>query len=58
MMRKLAALLLLLMLAIASAAYYAYSPVTPATLPMEFTVNQFLYIVRQLMTCMWPDEIF
>ena len=40
MMRKLAALLLLLMLAIASAAYYAYSPVTPATLPMEFTVNQ------------------
>ena len=39
-MRKLAALLLILMLACASFAYYAYSFVTPATLPMEFTVNQ------------------
>jgi len=40
MMRKLAVLLLLLMLALASAVYYAYSPVTPANLPVEFTVNQ------------------
>lgn len=39
-MRKLVVLLLILMLAFASVAYYAYSFVTPATLPMEFTVNQ------------------
>lgn len=40
MMRKLKALLLLLMLACASLAYYAYSPLTPAKLPLEFTLNQ------------------
>jgi len=39
-MRKLVLLLLILMLAFASIAYYAYSFVSPATLPMEFTVNQ------------------
>ncbi|MDO9054252.1 MAG: endolytic transglycosylase MltG [Gallionella sp.] len=39
-MRKLKALLLLLMLASASLAYYAYSPLTPAKLPLEFTLNQ------------------
>ena len=40
MMRKSKALLLLLMLACASLAYYAYSPLTPAKLPLEFTLNQ------------------
>jgi UPF0755 protein len=37
MMRK---TLLLLMLACASLAYYAYSPITPEKLPLEFTLNQ------------------
>lgn len=37
MMRK---ALLLLMLACASLAYYAYSPLTPEKLPLEFTLNQ------------------
>ena len=40
MMQKLKALLLLLMLACASLAYYAYSPLTPEQLPLEFTLNQ------------------
>lgn len=40
MMRKLKALLLLLMLACVGLAYYAYSPLTPAKLPLEFTLNQ------------------
>lgn len=37
MMRK---ILLLLTLACASLAYYAYSPITPEKLPLEFTLNQ------------------
>lgn len=37
MMRK---TLLLLTLACASLAYYAYSPITPEKLPLEFTLNQ------------------
>jgi len=40
MIGKLKVLLLLLMLACASLAYYAYSPLTPAKLPLEFTLNQ------------------
>ena len=41
MIRKLAVLLVMLaMLVLGSAAYYAYSPVAPATLPMAFTLNQ------------------
>jgi len=40
MMRKLKVLLLLLMLACVGLAYYAYSPLTPAKLPLEFTLNQ------------------
>ena len=37
MMKKLAVLLLMML---GSVAYYAYSPVAPATLPMQFTLNQ------------------
>ncbi|MDP1592780.1 MAG: endolytic transglycosylase MltG [Gallionella sp.] len=40
MMRKLKVLLLLLMLACVGLAYYAYSPLAPAKLPLEFTLNQ------------------
>ncbi len=39
-MGKLKALLLILMLLSGSAAYYAYSPLTPATLPLDFSLNQ------------------
>ncbi|MDO8349689.1 MAG: endolytic transglycosylase MltG [Gallionella sp.] len=40
MMQKLKVLLLLLILACASLVYYAYSPLTPEKLPLEFTLNQ------------------
>ncbi|HEX7455583.1 MAG TPA: endolytic transglycosylase MltG [Gallionella sp.] len=39
-MRKLKAWLLILMLACGSAAWYAYSPLTPPKLPFEFSLNQ------------------
>jgi UPF0755 protein len=39
-MVKLKALLLIVMLACVAVVYYAYSPLTPSTLPLQFSLNQ------------------